>query len=205
MTTTPKRRRRSPETRAGSDSKGTLTALPRPASSVQRSLPRPRCWPGVRHSALRSASPTFAACARTHRRPRVGRRVCVVRIHLKMHAALGVDQFEFAGPWRFAIFGRPDVDQHQLVAKIGDVLQRLLGSCLIEEVGDDDDQSALRIVRWRTAAPPEGSCLPRSLRGRSGNALREESDGGRRRSYRTLPAMIENACRHTVSSRTRPT
>ena len=128
-----------------------------------------------------------------------------VRIDLEMDSGFGVDQIEFAGPGRFAIFGRPDVDQQQFVTKVGDVLQRLLGVVLIEEIGNDDNQSALRIIRRELPRNLEKVAWTAQLQDRLGNAPPEESDDGRRRSCRIRQAYRRNACRHTVSSRTSPT
>ena len=100
-----------------------------------------------RHIFLPFASPESGAGAHTHRMPACTRASLLVRIDFEMGAGFSVDQVEFACPGRLAIFRRPDVDQQEFVAKIGDVLQRPLGVVLIEEIRNDQRQAALRVIR----------------------------------------------------------
>ena len=50
----------------------------------------------------------------------------VVERQFHVLPGFGVFQIQFAVPRRLAIFVRPDLDQDQLVAEVGQILQRLL-------------------------------------------------------------------------------
>ncbi len=69
----------------------------------------------------------------------------VVEIELEAGAGFGVLQFQFAGPRRRAVFLGPDLQQHQLVAEIGEILQGALAAVVVEKIGNHDHQAALRI------------------------------------------------------------
>src|ERR1019366_5297569 len=69
----------------------------------------------------------------------------IVEIQFQGGAGLGVAQFQLTGPWRHAVFIRPQLQKHELVAVIGEILQRSLAALVIQEIRDDDDQPALRI------------------------------------------------------------
>src|SRR5689334_12542045 len=60
-------------------------------------------------------------------------------------ARFGVGQIQLAFPRRIAILLIPDVQKHEFVAKVGQILQGALAVGLIQKIGNDDDQPALRI------------------------------------------------------------
>src|SRR4030095_8544534 len=66
--------------------------------------------------------------------PRVPLAGLVVEVQLERRSGLRVAQFELTGPWRTAVLVCPQVEQHQLVAEIGEILQRALAALVIEEV-----------------------------------------------------------------------
>ena len=70
-------------------------------------------------------------------------------------AGFGVFQFEFAFPGRLAIFVRPDVQQDQLMAEVGQILERLFAILIIQEIRDHQQQAPAadsRAMNSRAAA-----------------------------------------------------
>ncbi len=51
----------------------------------------------------------------------------------------------------FAVFFGPELDQHQLVAVIGEVLQRFFAARFVEKIRDHDDQARAADIRSGTA------------------------------------------------------
>src|ERR1039458_2788927 len=69
----------------------------------------------------------------------------VVEIEFEGGAGFGVAEFEFAGPGRSAIFVGPNLEEHELVAVVGQILEGAFAAGVVEEIGDHDDQAALGI------------------------------------------------------------
>src|SRR5215831_1828792 len=71
----------------------------------------------------------------------------VVEVQLYARSGFGVAQFEFPGPWRIAVLFREDLEEHQLVAEVGEVLQCPFAGLVVQKIGDDDHQPPL----WKSA------------------------------------------------------
>src|SRR5579871_510039 len=77
--------------------------------------------------------------------PRVSFARLIVEIQFHAFSGFGVTQFEFARPGRPAVFVAPDLDQHQLVAKVRKILERALATLVVEKIRDHNHQPALGI------------------------------------------------------------
>src|ERR1039458_4598373 len=69
----------------------------------------------------------------------------VVEVEFEGRAGFGIAEFEFAGPGRSAIFVGPDLEEHELVAVVGQILEGAFAAGVVQEIGDHDDQAALGI------------------------------------------------------------
>src|SRR5260370_15787196 len=89
----------------------------------------------------------------------------IVEIQLHADPGLGVAQLQFARPWRHPVLIRPDLQQHELLAVIGQILQRSFAVPVIQKIRAHDHQPPLRMgagefpnhagrrrgsVRWQT-------------------------------------------------------
>src|ERR1017187_7335087 len=74
----------------------------------------------------------------------------VVEIQFHAGPGFGVAQFQFAGPRGNAVFIRPDLQQHQFMPVIGQILQRFFAAPVVQEIGDDDDQSCEKALQYRS-------------------------------------------------------
>ncbi len=70
---------------------------------------------------------------------------CPVKNNLKLGTALGVNQVKLPVPGRLPVFVGPHVNQNQLMTEVGQELKRTLTTGLVQKIGDDDQQSTLRI------------------------------------------------------------
>src|ERR1019366_4120243 len=64
----------------------------------------------------------------------------IVELQPDLRAVLGIDQLQFAAPGRGAVFLGIDLNEQQLVSKVGEILQRLQTVPIVQKVGKDDDQ-----------------------------------------------------------------
>ncbi len=69
----------------------------------------------------------------------------VVETDLQSLSGFGVRQVEQSVPAGLTIFVGPDLDQNQLMAEVGQVLQGPFTARVVQKVGNDDQQPALRI------------------------------------------------------------
>ena len=69
----------------------------------------------------------------------------VVELQPDLRVGLGIDQLEFAVPWRSAVLLGVNLNQQQFVPEIGQVLQRLQTIAVVQEIGENDYQSALLV------------------------------------------------------------
>src|SRR5476649_1130902 len=68
-----------------------------------------------------------------------------VKIQFDAGAGFGIAQLQFSNPGRGTVLIRPDLKQHELVAEIGQILQRSLAAVVVQKIRNHDDQPALRI------------------------------------------------------------
>src|SRR5687768_13182993 len=70
-------------------------------------------------------------------------RLCI-ELDFEFFARLGLDYLQFTVPWRHTILVGPELNQEQLVAELGEVLQRMF-ALATQEIRDDNQQTALEV------------------------------------------------------------
>src|SRR5215471_15845936 len=71
----------------------------------------------------------------------------IVEVQLYAGSGFGVAQLEFARPGRIAVLFREELEQHQFVTEVREVLQSPFAGLIVQKIGDDDHQSPL----WKGA------------------------------------------------------